>query len=225
MSSTNVLAGIVTSAPPELLGFDTNTVVTPTTAEAFVEDGYKFCVRYVGRTTMASFDLTTEEANAILDSGLALMVVQHVLSWGWSPSGSLGTEYGTNAAKFATEIGIPPGVNVWCDLEGVAAGTSSQDVINYCNNWYDAVFKAGFAPGVYVGASCGLSSSQLYNSLKFSHYWKSGSNVPDVMTRGYQLTQFDLNSSVNGIQIDKDLTQDDELGGQVQWLIRPGDIA
>lgn len=225
MPQSNLISGKVVSAPPQSQGFDSNTIITPEKAAAFVQSGFSFCVRYVGRTEMSSSDLTTQEANDILDAGLALMVVQHVSAWGWSPSPTLGTEYGTNAGKFANQIGIPPGVNLWCDLEGVAAGTSAQTVIAYCNNWYEAVVNAGYVPGIYIGAACILNSSQLYNSLKFSHYWKSGSTVPDVMTRGYQIIQYDLDSSLNGIEIDKDVTQNDHLGGQAQWLIRSGDLA
>ena len=40
------------------------------------------------------------------------------------------------------------------------------------------------------------------------------------MTRGYQIIQYDLDSSLNGIEIDKDVTQNDQLGGQAQWLVR-----
>lgn len=221
MSQGNILAGRVVGAAPNLKGFDTNTVVTAATAEAFVKDGFQFCVRYVGRNQMAPNDLTTNEANTILDAGLALMVVQHVSQWGWSPNGALGAKFGSNAAAFSAQIGIPKGVTIWLDLEGVAAGTPAQSVSDYCNSWYDQVAARGFVPGIYIGAQAILTSGQLYSSLKFQHYWKSGSTVPNVAQRGYQMTQFNLDITMNGIQIDEDKTQNDQLGGQVQWLVRP----
>ena len=220
MSQTNSLTGDVQGLLPNTLGFDCNTVLTAASAKAFFDSGYRYCTRYVGRTQMASFDLTTEEANTILDAGLGLMAVQHVSAWGWSPTGNLGTQFGANAANFAQQIGIPAGVNLWCDLEGVAAGTPAANVIAYCNNWYAAVKNAGYTPGLYVGAQCILTGAQLYQSLSFQHYWKSGSTVPDVMTRGYQLIQHNLDETVNGVQIDQDTSQNDLLGGQAQCLFR-----
>lgn len=214
-----ILPGTIQSAPSGLLGFDTNTVVSASVAKQFYADDYRFCVRYVGRTSQASNDLTYSEALDILNAGLGLMIVQHVSEWGWTPTSALGTEYGSNAALFAEEIGLPKGVNLWLDLEGVATGTSANTVGEYCNNWYEAVFEAGYVPGIYVGASAILSSIELYTALKFEHYWKSGSSVPPVATRGYQLIQKNLDITVNGIQIDQDMTQNDSLGGQVLWLI------
>lgn len=219
-NTTGSLPGTIKSAPTDSLGFDTNTIVEADVAKQFFDDKYKFCLRYVGRTQMATNDLTTKEATNILDAGLALMVVQHVLKSPWTPTAALGTEYGENAARFTAEIGFPSGVNVWLDLEGVATSTSAQTVIDYCNNWYDAVFSKGFVPGIYVGFNCILTGDQLYNNLKFQHYWQSGSKVPEITTRGYQMVQYDLNTVVNGIQIDKDKTQTDNLGGQAQWLVK-----
>jgi len=69
-------------------------------SSAFFSEGYRFCVRYVSlRSEESSGDLSTEEATNILTSELALMPVQHVVSEGWLPTGSMGQEYGTNAAK------------------------------------------------------------------------------------------------------------------------------
>lgn len=54
--------------------------------------GYKFCIRYVPHANQAdvSEDLTSEEAEAILDAGLALMVVQHVRHENWEITHGLG---------------------------------------------------------------------------------------------------------------------------------------
>ena len=48
---------------------------------------------------------------------------------------------------------------------------------------------AGFVPGVYVGAGAILTGSELFWRLTTKHYWKSGSRVPDIPHRGYQLIQ------------------------------------
>ena len=214
------LMGSVRSAAPGLLGFDCNTVVTTPVVQQFRSQGYSFCVRYLSRTSQGSNDLSASEAEVILSAGLALMPVQHVRQPGWQPTGDLGKQDGDAAARNAGAIGFPAGVNVWCDLEGVKPGTSAQDVTNYCNAWFTEVANAGYIPGLYVGAGCVLDEHQLF-SLKFQHYWRSQSNVPNVGSRGYQLIQLFPELNKNGIGIDIDVTQNDYKSGQVQWLVRP----
>jgi hypothetical protein len=124
---------------------------------------------------------------------------------------------GVLAAYHAFVIGFPQGVNVWCDREGVSGNASHQQVIDYCNSWYDAVASAGDVPGLYVGADGVLDGHDLRFRLKFAHYWKSLSDVPEVEGRGYQMVQGD-EQIVNGVSIDQDLTQIDLLGDTVFWL-------
>ena len=218
--SNSKLTGTVQSAPNKSRGFDTDTKLSRSVAQSFYDEGYRFCCRYLSLSLEERSDLTNEEANDILDVGLALMPVQHVLSPGWEPNGKLGKVHGENAATNADTVGFPPKVNVWCDLEGIHAGTSAQSVIDYCNNWYDAVAAYGYLPGLYVGANSILTGKQLYESLKFQHFWKSESEVPEVAERSYQMVQYYYPETVNGISIDKDITYIDKKGGQPQWLVR-----
>ena len=213
------LNGIVQSAPNKSLGFDTDTPVSLANAKKFYKDGYRFCIRYVSLEAEFSGDLTYEEASDILQGGLALMPVQHVLSEGWMPSAELGKTHGENAATNTDKVGFPPKVNLWCDLEGINSDATAQDVIDYCNAWYDAVNAWGYIPGLYVGANCILNSKQLYEDLKFQHYWKSESDVPTVAFRSYQMVQYYVGKPVNGIGIDKDITYIDNEHGRPQWLI------
>ena len=165
--------------------------------------------------------MTVSEALGILQSGLALAPVQHVRFEGWVPTAELGAADGGFAASHASQLGFPQGINVWCDLEGVAAGTAASQVIDYCNSWFDAVAAAGYVPGLYVGANAILDGQTLHEALKFSHYWKSLSNVPEVAVRGYQMIQSNEHSA-NGIGIDDDRTQNDLLGDSVLWLAPAG---
>lgn len=213
------LLGGVQSAVPGLLGFDSNTVITSTVAQMFVAQGYHFCLRYVARGPQPPGDLSIGESNVILDAGLALMPVQHGRPSGWEPSAGLGESDGTFAAQNCNRIGFPPGISVWCDLEGVKKGVKTDDVIGYCNAWYVAVKKVGYLPGLYVGPKAMLNDQQLAN-LKFQKYWRSQSNVPNVGSRGYQLVQLYPSVIRNGIGIDIDVTQNDYKNGQVQWLSR-----
>ncbi|MES2947633.1 MAG: DUF1906 domain-containing protein [Pseudomonadota bacterium] len=215
----STLNGTVQTAPNGSRGFDADSVLSKETARQFFGSGYVFCLRYLSRGGQESTsDLTTQEASDILGAGLALMPVQHVSAAGWQPTAALGTQYGGTAASHAQTIGFPAGVNVWCDLEGVDSATTASDAIAYCNAWYTAVASAGYAPGLYVGANCGLSGQQLYQDLEFQHYWKSESQVPVVATRGYQMVQSLVAQPVFGIGIDSDVTQADALGGRVLWL-------
>jgi len=213
------LPGIIQAAPDEALGFDCDSVVSLDAAEQFVAQGYQFCLRYLSYNDMQGpNDLTFAEANDILAAGLGLMAVQHVMPEGWAPTAALGQTYGANAANNAAAVGFPPGVNVWCDLEGVNPGSQPQDVIDYCNAWYGAVAAAGFVPGLYVAYDAILSGQQIYD-LAFEHYWQSAGAVPMLPQRGYQMSQLLYDPLINGINIDQDTTQTDAKGGQALWLI------
>ncbi|MFJ3368098.1 DUF1906 domain-containing protein [Pseudomonas sp. NPDC086251] len=214
------LHGSVRSAPSGAKGFDSDTVLSLQVAQQFANQRYDFCIRYLSLGAgQAPGDLSTQEANNILSTGLALMPVQHVRASGWQPNTALGQEDGSHAVMNTQAIGFPAKVNVWCDLEGVSGAATVDDVANYCNAWYSAVSSAGYLPGLYVGSEAGLTSQQLYD-LSFQHYWQSCSTVPVVAVRGYQMVQTFVADPVNGIGIDDDLTQTDSEGGQAQWLIR-----
>jgi hypothetical protein len=219
-----MLDGHVFTAADGLRGFDVDSVVTAAAAAAFYERGYRFCVRYVRRTRAHADDLSAKEARNILQSGLGLMLVQHVAPEGWSPTGRVGATYGNVAAREAARIGVPPGVMVWCDLEGVAADTRAPDVIEFCNRWHANVAGAGYVPGLYVGFGAGLSADQLYRSLRFTHYWGAynlnADQAPSV--RGLQMRQrvraagdvvpgFDMAFQVDAVRTDS-------LGGRPTLL-------
>ena len=212
------LPGVVEHAPPNQRGFDTSSqLLGAVIGEVIHILGAKFAIRYIPReATEQPGDLTHDEAVAILNSGLALMPVQHVAKSGWTPSATLGTQYGQNAAAHAAAIGFPAKVNVWCDLEEVAEGTPEQAIIDYCNHWSDAVSAKGFTPGLYVGARTFLNAAQL-GALKFTSFWNSLSTVPVPAGRGFQLVQTRV-VKVLGISLDLDTTQNDEKHGSVQWL-------
>jgi hypothetical protein len=218
------LEGAVQSAITGLLGFDSNTVITAAAAQNFFAQGYRFCLRYLSRGPEAASDLSAAEAEVILQSGLALMAVQHVRKAGWQPTGALGQQDGQDAAQNALNVGFPSGVSIWCDLEGVQTGTDAQNVIDYCNSWFTALDSAGYIPGLYVGFGCGLSEQQLFD-LNFQHYWRSQSNVPNVGSRGYQMIQLYPEMPVHGIKVDIDVTQSDFKNGHAQWLVRPAAAA
>jgi hypothetical protein len=149
------------------------------------------------------------------------MAVQHVPPSDWIPSDRLGVEYGGTAAAHAKAIGLPEKSSVWLDLEGIAAGTPANAVVSYCNAWFKEVESAGYTTGVYVGANSILSGDELYFSPKTTHYWKSGSDVPDIPHRGYCMVQHIIpGDKVGAVAIDRNVTFVDAFGSAPMFVTR-----
>jgi hypothetical protein len=232
-----MLHGHVFTAASGLRGFDTDEKITTDTASAFFEHGYRFAVRYVRRAKPHAHDLDAAEGELLLEAGLGLMAVQHVESEkSWTPTAEKGEANGATAADEADKIGIPSGITLWCDLEGVAVGTPAQQVIDYCNRWHSEVARRGFVPGLYVGWHAGLNATQLYRSLRFTHYWAAynlnSDEAPSV--RGVQMKQSSSKPADRppGVELDfqTDKVRTDALGGRPAlvapegWL-EPGEHA
>lgn len=211
------LSGKIQHAAPGLTGFDVNQVLTQESARDFKDAAYDFCIRYLPRPGHG-YDLRESEAEAILWAGLSLMAVQHVALPGWQPTAELGATNGSFAAEYAVNmVGLPEGINLWCDLEEVTGAATAQDVIGYCTSWFNAVKSAGFEPGLYVGWNVKLSAEQLYANLPFAHYWRAYNTDIVVATRGYQMTQH-TQKTLKGIPFDPNTTQTDRMGDSVIWL-------
>jgi nucleotide-binding universal stress UspA family protein len=212
---------IISPLPIGTLGFDSNVPITAAIAKLYVARGYRFCIRYVSRddglrqynSLHGTADISSSEANNILNAGMALMIVQHVPKAGWAPNPSIGRTWGEKAAAYASEAGYKEGCNLWLDLEEVAAGTPAQTIIDYCNAWFNEVINAGYVPGLYVGVNPGLDSDALFYNLRCKHYWRAGSrDVPDVSHRGYQIFQQIHNAGLAN-EFDSDVIKADQLGG------------
>lgn len=223
------LPGHVFTAPDGVRGFDTAETVTPGAAAAFRRRGYRFCVRYVRRDKPHASALSVSEARNLLGVGIGLMLVQYVESdTAWNPSAAKGTRNGAIAAGEAEKLGVPWGVTIWCDLEGVAPGTPAQRVIDYCNRWHAEVGEAGYIPGVYVGYRAGLSPTQLYRNLRFTHYWGAYNLNVDryPAVRGPQMKQSEAGraNAVVGVRIgfQVDRVRTDALGGRPTLLAPEG---
>jgi hypothetical protein len=223
-----ILSGHVFTAVDGVRGFDTTERVSPSAAALFHRRGYRFCVRYVRRDKPHASALSGTEAKNLLGVGIGLMLVQYVESdSSWIPSGAKGTKNGDVAAAEAERLGVPWGVTVWCDLEGVKPGTSSQRVIDYCNDWHLAVSSAGYVPGLYVGYRAGLSPTQLYRTLRFTHYWGAYNLNSDEAPakRGLQMKQSqrgksDVPEAPFDFQVDT--IKRDALGGSPTLLALEG---
>ena len=223
------LPGHVFTAPDGVRGFDTAESVTPKGAAAMRARGYRFCVRYVRRDKPHASALSATEAKSLLTAGIGVMLVQYVESeTSWNPTRLKGTSNGDTAASEAAKLGVPWGVTLWCDLEGVSVGTPAARVIDYCNNWHLAVASTGYVPGLYVGYHAGLSATQLYRSLRFTHYWGAynlnSDQAPAV--RGVQMKQARRGPKDSvpdaGFDFQIDTVRADALGGRPTLLALEG---
>lgn len=215
----------VGTLPDGARGVDVNQTITGAAAAAFVEAGFTFAVRYVRRHQAHPYDLSTGEVLTLLAAGLGVMIVQHVAPPGWFPTPDDGTVYGSTAARESHAVGIPSGVTLWLDLEGVDRTVPHADTAQFCRNWYDEVAASGYMPGLYVGDSCGLSPQELYQ-LPFTGYWSAYSNNVDdgPVVRGFQMYQHaatleDLIVGFSNQTMDVDIIKTDKLGGTPSLLL------
>jgi hypothetical protein len=200
-------------------GFDLNRPLTRSLAQRFMDAEFTFVIRYIRQGPKHSYDLSVDEANLILESGLGLMIVQHVPLPGWVPTATAGDTRGKVAAAECRLLGYPPGSMVWLDLEGVALDATKPSVINYCNNWHKAVASAGYLPGIYVGFQPGIDARSLYYDLRFTHYWAAYNVDVKPAIRGYQMFQHPTDKMVSGIDYDVDLVEADALGSLPSYLV------
>ena len=78
------------------------------------------------------------------------------------------------------------------------------------NTWADTISAAGFTPGLYVGANCGMTAEELYQ-LRVTRYWRSMSLVPTPQC-GFVMSQLYPTTTVAGVGVDIDVPQQDWQG-------------
>lgn len=213
-------------------GADTDTRLVADEAAALRAAGFEWVTRYLSLSTPNAGDLSPGELAGILGAGLGLMAVQHVRLAGWLPTGPLGANDGGAAVRHAVTCGIPRGATLWADVEGTAASARASDVAAYVDAWATAVRAGGYDPGAYIGAGLpqDLDASALWH-LAVDRYWRSQSQVPNVVNRGYQLLQLypqckvgdvfpAAAAEVRGIMVDVDIAQQDYRGSTPTMLVQ-----
>ena len=172
-------------------GVDTLSTVTKQSAIALVAKGCAFRGGYL-------FDVTPEEIADQVSVGLAFVPIARAMYLN-----------GPACVSRLAQLGIPPGVTIWCDVEG--EGLEIADVTTRVNAWASAIQKAGFEAGMYVGAGCPLTSSQL-TGLAVTRYWHSCSRALEP-SRGYCMRQLRPDDVyVAGIKVDVDIVELDYNG-------------
>ncbi len=199
---------------PPCWGLDTNTKLSAASARALASATFRgqpvrFVWRYVFFGDPLRGDIDADEARAICDAGLILLLVQHPRNPGWLASAERGKSDGEWAARNAWEAGYPADCCIALDLEGL--GNSGQPVIEHAEAWAKEVIAAGYKPVVYVGYDCGLTPQQLYELPSFARYW-SDFGQRSVMKRGFCCKQHPQ-QSLCGIEVDMDQAYPDDLGG------------
>lgn len=203
-------------------GFDTAAKVDGDYCRRMKARGYDFAVRYLSLGAPSAADLTRDELVAILDAGLGLMVVQHVLAAGWKPDTATGQRLGASALAHAQHLALPAGMPIWNDLEGMHETTTAAQASACCVAWCSVVEGGQYKPGAYCGAGVPLDGDQLYK-LPYRCYWDSQSNNPNVSRRGFQMIQLFAapygSTKVEGLDVDICFTQNDYRGDLPLMLV------
>ena len=132
---------------------------------------------------------------------------------------------GAHAAATCQALGLPAGVSVWLDCEGLAAWkTPDAELVDACNAWADAVRAAGYSPCLYVGVPEPLTSEEL-SGLRFDAFWHGQGRVVDHAGRpaapdcGYVIHQAFPSCHVGGVWVDTDALGRDQLGRLPTWAV------
>lgn len=219
------------SCPVGSLGFDTDWKLDTTHLPfPLIVQAFDFVIRYLSLGGMSGYDLgkarvgslhdiDRRELVTILDAGKGVMFVQHAHAEGWKPTPILGGQDAAAAIAHAQFLALPPNTILWLDLEGCAADTHEDAAFLYADAWSADVLRAGYRPGVYVGAGCAMSGAALYRLPHVKNYWQSQSLVPTPAPRGYQMIQLYPTTMVAGLSVDIDITQLDYRGDAPTMLV------
>jgi hypothetical protein len=150
--------------------------------------GVGFVGRYVSLTsTEASTDLSSAEAVAVTENGLAILVVQHCYSAPSFPNyATQGTTDAATAISHLNAMSAPSGLFVYCDIENFPNATDAK---NYAQAWANKITLDGtYKPGYYgpqnvlnlitSGTFHGLWESTGEGSLTGANISQAGTETP-----------------------------------------------
>jgi hypothetical protein len=178
-------------------------------AQGLRDSGYDFFVGYLGAMNPARLAM-------VLAAGMAFMPV------------TFGGEYEDGADDEVAQLkslGIPAGVSVWLDLEGMKAFKDDPiRLIAKINAWADKIAAGGWMPCLYVGAPQPLTSAELH-SLHVVRYWKGQGRCVDRTghlaepTNGWCMTQMWPSITVEGVLIDANMIGQDYRTRAPAWVV------
>lgn len=109
-------------------------------------------------------------------------------------------------------LGIPPGVSVFLDMEGLKAfKTDPAKLIAMIDAWATSIAAGGWVPKLYVGVPQPLTGDELWH-LKVKGYWKGQGSVRDRFNAlaeptgcGWQMTQMYDSVPRGGVMVDANM--------------------
>lgn len=150
---------------------------------------------------------TKKQAQAVLDAGMGILPV------------TLASEYkdgGTDEVAQLRNLGIPQGVTVFADMEGLSTfNAKPQTVMDALDAWAKTITDAGYTAGLYVGVPQPLTSRELYMRPLIKRYWRGQGSIRDRYNGlaepdcGWCMTQAYPSQTVAGVLVDfNQVTQD-----------------
>jgi hypothetical protein len=210
------MPSVVMSIPPGEI-VDTDVRLTPLVLTAIRAAGFGGVARYVPHLGNAGTnDINAAELEAILASGLGLLLVQHVRSPPWDPRQYSGGADAQVAVQFAKQAGYRPGAHIFLDLEGIVPGTGPATKV-FAEAWAAVVVGAQYSAGCYVGYDVPLDAQELYDLHSINSYW-SDVGPRQVAVRGFALKQ-QAAIQIAGIQFDPDTVRPDSKGETPSWMV------
>ncbi len=142
---------------------------------------------------------------------------------------ALAGEYNDGAADELAQLkllGVPAGVTVWADMEGlVASQTPHAVILDRLNAWSFDITKAGYLAGLYVGVPQPLTSSELYQMPNFKRYWRGQGSIRDRAAHlaepdcGWCMTQAYPSVAIGGCLVDFNQASEDYRGRLPTWAV------
>jgi hypothetical protein len=126
-------------------------------AQHFYRQGYRFTIRPLALgeaeqgVVKASSLLNTEKENDS-DKKTSLVAIQHMRMNGWQPSAQLGAEHGDHVIEHARASGFGGGRSILCELDASYLKANPENVMAYCQAWFNTVHLAGYKTGLYDGS-------------------------------------------------------------------------
>ncbi len=115
--------------------------------------------------------ITKTRVAAVLAAGMGFMPVTFAGEYTDGPQDEL---------LQLAEIGVPKGVTVWLDMEGLTAfHTDPKLLIAKVEAWAAPIVSAGYIAGLYVGVPQPLTSGELYALRGITRYWRGQGRVVD----------------------------------------------
>lgn len=172
-------------------------------AQGLAEHRVKALAGYVGV-------ISKERVQLLLDAGIGYLPVTLAGEYLDGPDDEL---------RQLFNLGVPLGTTVFLDLEGMKAfKANSINLIAEIRQWADAINRAGYVAGLYVGVPQPLTSDELWD-LPVTRYWRGQGSVRDRFSKlaeptgcGWCMTQMYPSFYIGATYVDANMVGQDYKG-------------